>query len=554
MNEKEKGVVIPFRLSGSRMRRSAVQYRRQGQVLDALALVRRAAEQDDTAAAWQALAAELRQMSCWEAAQELLARVLSREDCAPSAWLDMARCCSALGQEELAADCLYHLLQEDPWSPEGDAARAMLPEVSAEEDPAEPRRTPMLIQRGLRAWYAGEEALGERRLCRAVRLTRDKERLMVTMALMYMMHWDFPRAGKWLVQALKLNPVSPRALCTLSAVYQQMGKPRIARTFLRMAMPFCMDSRLEEQFLTSAWALDAWKEMGEYLEIRLKRDPYRTTLLNARAAMRYDQGDLNGAIADWRQALSIDPTDRRAGTLLAFAKENRGEELLPPPTKLPRIILERQRTQLQQASGEKLFRFGSEERKLLDWFAASVDGAEQRIALEKAMAQEDKAALRRWLKEILTRPNVSVDACQQALVQLAEMDCTEPMTMLVGSRYTTVQCQKTRQPVQRSMWRLFLPLLLRETRRYGHSREITEFAAEMFRAMSPAQRKAAGTDASYLWVKGIEVLWLRMTGQEDKAVRVVKRMLVSPRRLSRVLRQLGKTLEKEPVTPEEERS
>ncbi len=554
MSKEEKGVVIPFRLSGSRMRRSAVQYRRQGQVLDALALVRRAAEQDDTAAAWQPLAAELRQMSCWEAAQQLLSRVLAREDRASSAWLDMARCCSALGQEDLALDCLYHLLQEDPWSPEGDAARAMLPDLAAGEDDPGPRRANLLVQRGLRAWHAGEVALGERRLCRAVRLSNEKERIMVTVALMYMMRWDFAHAGRWLTGALKVNPTDPRALCTLSAVYQQMGKPRIARAFLRKAMPYCMDSRLEEQFLTSAWALDAWPEMAQYLSVRLKRDPYRTTLLNARAGMRYDQGDLPGALADWRQVLSIDPSDRRAKTLLVWALENRGEELLPPPTKLPRMILDRQRTQLQQADGTDLFRLGSEERILLDWFAASADGREQRIALEKAVQQEDKAALRRWLKELLTRPGVSADTCQQALVQLAEMDCTEPMTMLVGNRYTIVQCQKTHQPVQKSMWRLFLPLLLMETRRYRQSREITEFAAEMFRAMSPAQRQAAGTQASYLWVKGMEVLWLRLTGQEEKALRAVQHMLVSPRRLSRVLRQLGRTLEKEPALPEEERS
>ena len=87
------------------MRQSAVHLRRRGQMLDALSLMRRAAEQDDTPAAWQSLAAELRTMGNWEVAVQLLARVLSREPHHPTAWIDMARCLHALGQEALAVDC-----------------------------------------------------------------------------------------------------------------------------------------------------------------------------------------------------------------------------------------------------------------------------------------------------------------------------------------------------------------------------------------------------------------------------------------------------------------
>ena len=120
MIQNEQGNVYAFRLSGSRMRHSAAQFKRQGQALDALALVRRAAEQDDTPAAWYALAAELRQTGNWEAAVQLLSRVLSREPHYPGAWADMASCLQMLGQDALAVDCAYHQLQEEPWGREGD--------------------------------------------------------------------------------------------------------------------------------------------------------------------------------------------------------------------------------------------------------------------------------------------------------------------------------------------------------------------------------------------------------------------------------------------------
>ena len=46
MSQNEQGTLYDFRLSGSRMRQSAQQLRRQGQVVDALVLTRRAAEQE----------------------------------------------------------------------------------------------------------------------------------------------------------------------------------------------------------------------------------------------------------------------------------------------------------------------------------------------------------------------------------------------------------------------------------------------------------------------------------------------------------------------------
>ncbi len=548
MNDTEQGMVIPFRLPSSRMRRSAETYRRHGQVLDALALVRKAAQQDDTADGWQALAAELRQMACWEAASAILGRVLSRPDHAPSAWLDMARCMSAQGQLELAQDCVYHLLQEDPWSPEADAARAMLPDLE-EGEAKEPRRVTLLIQRGLRAWYEGDKVLCDRRIRRAVRLTSKKERLMVTMALMHMMRWDFPGAMAWLSAALRMDPASPRALCTASAVFQQMGKARIARAFLRKAMPYCQDTRLEEQFLTAAWAVDDWPAMRRYLDMQLRRYPHRVTLLNAKATLLYEQGDVAGAQQCWRQTLSIDPTDRRALELLTWTQT--GERApLPMPGKRPKAEQTRQQALLEGA--EDLFTPGSEARTVLDWFAASPDITEQRLALEAAAKKDDPAAEIRFLQEVIARPGVQLETCQRALMRLAEMNVTDSMTMLAGDRYTAVQCQKTEKPTRRRLWRLYLPMLLTETRRYGMSEDIAQFAASIWEAMTPDQRRHAATSGGYLWCKAMEVLWLRMTGQEERAVRLVRKLPVSARRISRVLRQIGRNMQTEPANPAKE--
>ena len=544
MKETNQGMVIPFGLSASRMRRSAQEYRRRGQVLEALSLVRRAAEQEDSAAGWQALAAELRQLGCWETAAILLGRVLSREGHAPSAWLDMARCQAALGAKGLATDCLYHQLHEDPWSPEGDAARSMLAEVDTVQDVKEPRRTNRLIQRGLQLWRRGEAEAGMRCLKRAVRLTAHKARLMTTMALLCMAQWDFRQAVAWLARAMHAEPQEPRVICTLAAVLQQMGKRRMARGFLRRAMPLCMETQLEEQFLTTAWAMDARKELEGYLALRLKKYPFRTQLLRAKATMLHDRGQHREAQETWRLILSIDPGDRRAAVLLAWSKAHPGE-LLPPPGRLPLPIMEEQRRQaLSCDSGAApMLRFGREERRLIDWFVASGEAEEEGIALAMAQVQPDREAETRFLRELLTRPDVTESVRQQALMRLAEMKHFQPLTMLLGDRYTTAQCQPVSEKKARRPWRMFLPLLLKETRRYGAGMEIAHFAAALWPSMTQAQRLDAATGGGYLWCRAFEVLWLRHMGREEEAVRVVRQMPVSARRVSRLLRQLAMGLE-----------
>jgi len=541
MKEKYQGVVIPFELTGSRMRRSAQEYRRHGQVLDALALVRRAAEQDDTAAGWQALATEMRLLSNWEAASILLARALSREDHAPAAWLEMARCQAALGNKPLAVDCLYHLLQEDPWSPEADTARAMLPELEELHEEKEPHRTNRLIQRGIRLWREGDTEAGMRCLKRAVRMTKKKESLMTTIALMYLAHWDFRHSLEWLAKALRMDPLAPRVNCTLAAVLHQMGKRRIARGFLQRAIPLCMEPQAEEAFITSAWAMDAWTEMEQYLIARQKQHPHRTALLRAKARMHFERGDGQGAQETWRQTLSIDPGDRVAAVLLAWTKAHPAEPL-PPLGKMPCVILNEQRRQLLQ-DRQDVFRFGSDTRRLLDWFVSSGDPEEADMALTQTRMQPDREVEIRFLRELLTRPDAVDSVRQQALMRLADLKHFEPLTMLLGDRYTVAQCQPVSEQKARRPWRMFLPLLLRETRQYGQGMEIAHFAAALWPCMTREQQMDAATGGGYLWCKAIEVLWLRHTGREEDAVRVVGHMPVSPRRVSRLLRQLAQGLQ-----------
>ena len=545
MSQNEQGMLYPFRLTGSRMRQSAVQLRRQGQALDALALVRRAAEQDDTPAGWQALAAELRQMGNWEAAVQVLARVLSRDPHQQGAWIDLARCLHALGQTSLAVDCAYHQLQEDPWSPEGDAARGLLAETDTAENRKEPGRTQRLIQRGMTAWQSGSREAGERCIRRALRMTADKERLLVTASMMCMLELDFEGALKYLPRALRYAPEDPRTLTALATLYHQLGKRRISRAFLILAGRYADSVLAEDGFLSAAWAQDAWAETTDYLDARMRRYPYRIALLRAKATMRCEQGDISGAQQLWREILAIDPDDRLASTMMTWSQEQ-PDNIICLPGMLPRPERAKQMLELKMAveslEPAALVESGSRIRRMLDWMLESTDPAERRTVLALLEAVADDAFIP-YLKELLCRPFLRMEVRQWALVRLAQMGCREEMLMMAGPHYTLVQCQPVNESKPQEPWRIFLPLWLTETQKYGASNEAVEFAASMWRMMSPAQRTDAAGSGRLVWCKALEVLWLRMTGAEEQAATVAVKSALSPRKISRVLRQLGKKLQ-----------
>ncbi len=540
MREREQGRVMPFGMSGMRLRLSAREYRRRGQATEALSLVRRAAAQDDNASAWQALAAELRQMSCWEAASVVLGRVLSRPDAAPSAWLDMARCMSALDRRDTAEDCLYHLLHEDPWSPEGDAARTMLQAFSDGEE-EDSRRVQLLTQRAMKAWHGGTRKLALRRMRRAIRLSHDKARMMTTLALLYMMEGQEKRAIRLMTRAMKAEPGNAVTVCSMAALQRQVNRPRVARGFLRMAAPLCTDPQMEERFCQTAWMLDAWPELAAFLEARLKRTPHSIPLLRARATMLCETGRSGEAQQVWRKILSIDPDDRAAITLLEWTQKQPG--IMLPPGMLPEPALARQRKLLDRM--EDIFTWGSEGRRVLDWCAASTDTREQQAALAAAARQPDRAAEISWLRELLTRPDVQDPLRQRVLLRLAELEHFEPLNVLLGGRYVTAQCQATKVSPNRRLWHMFLPVMLRAAAPYGRVNDAVAFAAQIWPLMTPQEKQEAVAQQRSSWSRMILVMWLWQQGRSEEADRVLGAGRLPGRRFRHLLSRFLMTTDNE---------
>ena len=188
------------------------------------------------------------------------------------------------------------------------------------------------------------------------------------------------------------------------------------------------------------------------------------------------------------------------------------------------------------AGARELLARGSRLRVVTLW-ALTLPSAEIQRATLAALASGEDEDTRRALRDILVMPDVLPQVRQLALGRLAMLGEKGPHAMLLDGCLTLASCEETTQ-TQRSMWKLFLRLLLLETQSYGQSRQIAEFAAGVWRRMTPEQRgQAAGTQA-YTWIKAMEALYLHHTGQEERLGRMMRRLSVSVRRIGRAVRAL----------------
>ena len=328
MKDRNFGQVVPFTLSAARLRRGANVYRKRGQHLEALELTRRAAREEDTPSGWLALAQQLRALGCWEQAANILTMLLARDDVPPATWLELARCLQAIGWAELATDCLYHHLEDDPWSASADEARMMLAAMEAPPYHGAPDRLPMLVRRGLRAWQEERRDLALRRLRRALRMEPATENLHITLSYLYLSQDDTAAALQEVCRAIHAAPERPQARLALCGMLAQQGKRRIALGMLRQARRLCQDVPSEELYVSAAWAMDAYREAEDYLLERLNRWPERIALLLLLADVAWVTHHRERAMQIWRHIQRINPDDRRAAAMLAWAEEN-PEEALP---------------------------------------------------------------------------------------------------------------------------------------------------------------------------------------------------------------------------------
>lgn len=538
MNKTIHGNVVPFALPAHRLRRSAEDYRKRGQPIEAVSLLRRAAEQEDSVMGWLRLAQQLRRMNCQEQASVILYRLCARRNMLPEVWLELGKCQQVLGRKDAAIDCLYHYLSEDPYSEGAEAARAMLEQLETPEETHRAFRHTALIRRGLASYRRGEKEAGVRRIRRAIRMSKEKAPLYITLAVLFLAEGKGEAALVDLAHALRHDPGNVRAMSMMCVTLSSLNKRRMAMAMLERCAEKASEPNAEEYFLTAAWTITADRITRAYLEKQLKQKPYRIALMHHMAVLCWQEGQSEDAQRWWKRILSLDPQDQRARAMILWAPEHPDMQI-PMMGALPGDVVKQYLAKLltilnSDMPADVMLAYGSESRAILDWCMNIPDIRLQSMALN-AIGEREGDCVQAYLREMLIVPGTISEVRQKAMLRLAEMGDTGPLNILMGQRITTAQMTRV-EAKPRGQWTLFLPQLLRETRRTCESQELAFFAADLWTMLTPAQQREAVGPKGYQWLKAIEILYLRLTGREEAAEKIVRGLPVSPRKISRILR------------------
>lgn len=542
MSDKNLPNVVPFTLPASRMRKRAADYRRRRQPLNALELLRQAMELRDASTTRVELCETLMSMANYEQASDLLYRTLSRDDVPADAWLLLSRCQEALDHRIAATDCLYHYLTLDPMSGTADHVRDMLSMMEADDSLHEPSRLSGLSHRALLSWKRNDRDLAHRRMERAISIAQRPARLQLTLALLYMAEGNHHAACTLLGRVLHRDPEQPRALSGMCVVLYTLGRERIALGLLEKTARVCNSPETEGMFLTAAYTMNAWGTMRRYLEAQLRRTPCRVALLHPMAALLAPT-EPDRARRLWQRILRIDPADQRARIGLRNLDE--GRKPLPPGEELPEMDrLELGLNILPALELPNPLAPGAQARQIADWAFAQDDPQLQNslfdVFLEMLLPETETPipGLETYFRELLTAPGTLPSVRQKALTYLDAHGFTEPLPMLMGSRMSMAQC--VHRQAGRRRFSMFLMLLLQETRYLHQSMPLAFYAADIWQQLPPKAREQASGTNSYAYVKAIEIRYLMDAHQDEAALRVMRRLLVSKRRVRRVLRTLGR--------------
>jgi tetratricopeptide (TPR) repeat protein len=143
----------------------------------------------------------------------------------------------------------------------------------------------------------------------------------------YLAAGNFEKARVEFRNVLQIDPKDPEALYQMGAIAERLGNPRQAAQFYQASIDANHDHlgariRLARLYLFSG----APDRTLELIKPALEKHPDDARLLTLRAAVRNQQKDMSGALADAERAVVLAPTDEDAVALLAGLYNLRGDK------------------------------------------------------------------------------------------------------------------------------------------------------------------------------------------------------------------------------------
>lgn len=522
MSERNMGQVVPFQVNAARLRRSAEDCRRRGQQAEALVLLRRAAQQEDTAAGWLRLAEEYEHLGCCKQAMLLLCRLLAKGDVPPRTWLVLGFAMAHLGNRAIAVNCMHHCMDEDPYEEMAAEVYNLSTLLETETKEHERLRLPLLVRRSLRAWENGNETLGERQLRRAIRMAEHPAPLMVQLSMLLFDQNRMDDGLACIAHAVRREPDDVSALCALAVAVDNMGRPRAARGLLQRAMGMCRNMAEEEMAFAAAETIRAWGVCEAFLSWRLRLQPCCIMALRQQAILCWVKHRPEMAQQYWHKVLQLDPDHFHTRAMLRWAESHTPHESLPawplPEETTESMLRSLSRLERLHPCTEILLDSDGSCCTVMNWCLLYGDEDLQMRCL--GLLQEDHPWARQFLRQVLTHPMAAENVREKALSQLGQWGETGYMYVLKGQKIVRMQYTPEKK-AQTTLWRMFACRAADFARGKANRRLLMSMCMKVWLGLTMKQRIQAAGPEREGWLPALHILWLRRSGQEQLAEKVL---------------------------------
>ncbi|MEG0766942.1 MAG: tetratricopeptide repeat protein, partial [Clostridia bacterium] len=448
----ERGQVVPFARSTAYWHQRGLAQKRNQQPLDALELLRRAAQQDPHHEELLLdLAETYAEMHCYEQSNRILFQILAQHQCNPECYFGLGCNFFSLRIYPLARDCLMSYLRHAPDGEYTEDAEEMLALLEAQVLPKDGKTR--LLRRTARAVAALEEgnpSMAVRLLRRVLALNPHDSATYALVAFALMAKGSAKEALKAARTAWRLDPTNLRACCAMAVALWQNEKPEAARRYVVYATQKVEEESDESLICQTACEIGAHDLAYAQLHGMEREQPYNPLLLHMLAVSCFYTGRMREALRHWACLRRIDPQDTVAAyyydllrTCLDAQRDPTAEMQplyaiqLPPMACLERLKTLRNAV---QDGTENLLRQWKEDpllSQLVRWGLEQTEESIQRAMMGLLATVRDELA-QTLLKEVLVEPSQGETLKRTAMLALYTQRVPGPYIAVLKQHLTWV--------------------------------------------------------------------------------------------------------------------
>ncbi len=436
--------VVPFSRSAAYLYQRAVKNRREGHLLDALELTRRALEKDPGNVDYELdLAQVLCELGCYVQSNRVLTRMLAQDSSLSECYFGIACNFYGMNSADDAYKSLMCFLSEDPQGAGRQEVGELLHNLFVARTLTGHKsrrraRASKLAQKGMQMIRSGDLAAGEQALRRSLKISPRHSQTRAVLAMCLQMRGDSEGALKEIARSLRTPRPPLRALCLAAQIENVNGNAETARRLLDQAAARNPDGADSRMLLDAACELKLDGMVFELTQKALAQSPYDRVLLHLCAAATVNTGGpAEHAARCWTRMLRLEPGDEVALYHLAHP------DIKPVgyTCRLPEAEVAARAEALAEAARggtegvNDTWTNSGEFRRLVRWAVESGEGAFMRAGVNLLAAVDAPEA--EWLmRQVLVEPAASRQLRHQALALLGLRGAVPPFLVTGEDKFS----------------------------------------------------------------------------------------------------------------------